>query len=89
MTTTHYHLTFAENVYEYSGTKWHAEAVVFKIGQTIDLNEADFAALKAGQELQRYTRSGAFTLNKSCFENEVSFTQVQITTGTAKLGNRK
>ena len=86
MTTTHYHLTFAENVYEYSGT---AEAVVFKIGQTIDLNEADFAALKAGQELQRYTRSGAFTLNKSCFENEVSFTQVQITTGTAKLGNRK
>jgi hypothetical protein len=86
MTTKHYQLTFAENVYEYSGT---VEAVAFKIGQTIEFDEANFKALKAGEKLTRYTREGILTLHKSQFENAVTVTEVQITTGTAKLGNRK
>jgi hypothetical protein len=86
MTTKQYRLIFAENVYERSGT---TEAMVFKIGQTIDLAEVNFAALKAGEKLERYTQTGIFTLHKSQFENVVNVTEIKITTSTAKLGNRK
>jgi len=86
MTTKQYQLIFAENVYEKSAT---VHALAFKIGQTIDFDEVNFKALKAGEKLQRYTREGILTLHKSQFENTVNVTEVQITTSTAKLGNRK
>jgi hypothetical protein len=70
------------------------KAVYRNIGETITLNQADFEKIKEGHDIIRYVTAGhgmtaSVTFGKENFANEVTYTEVTIETGIAKLGKRK
>lgn len=92
MTHREYTLTVEHPIYERldSDTK----AVHKHVGQTVTLNREDFEKIKAGHDIIRYVTAGhgmtaSVTFGKENFANEVTYTDVTIETGVAKLGKRK
>jgi hypothetical protein len=63
--------------------------VIYKIGQTLTVNELTFDALQSGETIIKFTNEGTIQFDKYNFENEVSYTEVTIQYGIRKLGQRK
>jgi hypothetical protein len=63
--------------------------VIYKIGQTLTVDELTFDALQSGETITRHTNEGTIQFDKYNFENEVSYTEVTIQYGIRKLGQRK
>lgn len=91
MTHREYTLTVEKTIYEsLAGIK----AVHKNIGQTVTLNQQDFDRIKEGHDIVRHVVAGhgefaSITFGKENFANEVTYTEVTVSTGTAKLGKRK
>jgi len=87
-----YTLTVENTIYEYLDS--NTKAVYTNAGETMVFNQQDFDRIKEGQDIVRYIPAGhgmtaSVTFNKQSFANEVQYTEVTISTGTAKLGKRK
>jgi hypothetical protein len=63
--------------------------VIYKIGQTLTVDELTFDALQSGETIIKFTNEGTIQFDKYNFENEVSYTEVTIQYGIRKLGQRK
>ena len=92
MTHREYTLTVEHPIYESLDST--NKAVYKKVGQTVTLNQQDFDRIKEGHDIIRHTVAGhgmyaSITFGKENFANEVTYTEVTISTGTAKLGKRK
>jgi len=91
MTHREYTLTVEKTIYEsLAGIK----AVHKNIGQTVTLNQQDFDRIKEGRDIVRHVVAGhgefaSITFGKENFSNEVTYTEVTVYTGVAKLGKRK
>ena len=92
MTHREYTLTVELPIFERldSDTK----AVHRHVGQTVTLNREDFEKINSGDDILRYVTVGhgmtaTVTFGKENFANEVTYTEVTIETGLAKLGKRK
>jgi hypothetical protein len=92
MTHREYTLTVESTIYESLDSTTRA---AHKIpGETMVLNQEDFDRIKGGQDIIRYTTAGhgmtaSITFGKENFANEVTYTEVTVSTGAAKLGKRK
>lgn len=91
MTHREYTLTVEKTIYESLDS---IKAVHKDKGQTLTLNQQDFDRIKEGHDIVRHVVAGhgmyaSVTFNKDNFANEVTYTEVTITTGKAKLGKRK
>lgn len=92
MTHREYTLTVEHTIYESLDST--TKAVYKKPGQTVVLNQQDFDRIKEGHDIVRYVVAGhgmtaSITFGKENFANEVQYTEVSISSGTAKLGKRK
>ena len=92
MTHREYTLTVENTIYESLDST--TRAVYKNPGQTMVLNQQDFDRIKEGHYIVRYVTAGhgmtaSITFGKENFTNEVQYTEVTISTGTAKLGKRK
>jgi hypothetical protein len=91
MTHREYTLTVINPIYERLGD---IKAIHKHVGETITLNQTDFKTIKEGHDIIRYVSAGhgmtaGVTFGKENFSNEVTYTEVTIETGIAKLGKRK
>jgi hypothetical protein len=91
MTHREYTLTVEHPIYESIGD---IKATHKHVGQTVTLNRQDFERIKEGHDIIRYVTAGhgmtaSVTFGKENFANEVTYTDVTIETGIAKLGKRK
>ena len=91
MTHREYTLTVENPIYETLGD---IKAVHKHVGQTMTLNREDFEKIKSGQTISRDVLAGQgmyaeVSFSKDNFTNEVSYVDVTIETGIAKLGKRK
>lgn len=64
------------------------------VGETLTLNQQDFDLIKKGEDIVRHVNAGhgmyaSVTFNKENFANEVTYAEVTVSTGVAKLGKRK
>jgi hypothetical protein len=92
MTHREYTLIVESTIYERLDQT--TKAVYRNIGETITLNQADFETIKEGHDIIRYVTAGhgmtaRVIFGKENFANEVTYTEVTIETGIAKLGKRK
>jgi hypothetical protein len=92
MTHREYTLVVEHTIYERLDQT--TKAVYRNIGETITLNQADFEKIKEGHDIIRYVTAGhgmtaSVTFGKENFANEVTYTEVTVETGIAKLGKRK
>jgi len=92
MTHREYTLTVEKTIYEHLDA--NTKAVHLEEGETLTLNQQDFDRIKEGQDIVRSVNAGqgmyaSVTFNKDNFTNEVTYTEVTVTTGVAKLGKRK
>ena len=92
MTHREYTLTVENTIYEILDAK--TTAVHKSVGETITLNQKDFDIIKEGREIIRYVNAGhgmtsSVVFGKENFANEVTYTEVTVSTGVAKLGKRK
>ena len=92
MTHREYTLTVEKTIYEHIDDK--ATAVHKNVGETLTLNRNEFIDLLDGEDIVRYVNAGqgmtaTVTFSKENFANEVTYTEVTISTGVAKLGKRK
>jgi hypothetical protein len=92
MTHREYTLIVESTIYERLDQT--TKAVYRNIGETITLNQADFEKIKEGHDIIRYVTAGhgmtaSVTFGKENFSNKVTYTEVTIETGIAKLGKRK
>jgi hypothetical protein len=63
--------------------------IIYKVGDTLTLNEKQFDDLQSGSTITFYTNEGIMEFDKYNFENEVSYTSVTIEYGVRKLGQLK
>jgi hypothetical protein len=87
MVHTEFKLIVKKEILEFSGRS--VTPVHYKIGDTITVNEETFLNLQAGETIKRFTREGSIEFDKYNFENEVQYTEVTVSYGTRKLGQRK
>jgi hypothetical protein len=87
MTHKEFKLIVKKEITENSGRE--VFPVKFKIGDTFIVDEPTFNSLQSNDTITRYTREGRYEFDKYNFENEVSYTEITITYGTRKLGQRK
>lgn len=87
MIHTEYILTVKKDILEYAG--YYTNPIHYKIGDTITIDESTFLKLQSGELITRFTREGSITFDKYNFENEVSYTVINVNYGTRKLGQRK
>ena len=92
MTHREYTLTVEHPIYESLDSE--TKAVIRGKGQTVTLNQQDFDRIKEGHDIVRHVVAGhgefaSITFGKENFANEVTYTEVTISKGTAKLGKRK
>ena len=92
MTHREYTLTVEKTIYEHLDA--NLKAVHLEEGETLTLNQQDFDRIKEGQDIVRSVNAGqgmyaSVTFNKDNFANEVTYTEVTVYTGVAKLGKRK
>ena len=52
--------------------------VVYKLGDTIIVNETDLNTLKHDWSVNRYTDRGLISFNKANFENEIEVTTITV-----------
>jgi hypothetical protein len=67
--------------------------VLFR-SETLTLDQKDFVSLLNGESFVRYVNAGqgmtaTVTFSKENFANEVTYTEVTVSTGVAKLGKGK
>ena len=91
MTHREYTLTVVNPIYEDLGD---IKATHKHVGQTVTLNREDFEKIKSGQtisydEVAGHGMYADVSFSKDNFANEVTYTEVTIETGIAKLGKRK
>lgn len=91
MTHREYTLTVESPIYESLDS---IKAVHKDKGQTLTLNQQDFDRIKEGHDIVRHVVAGhgmyaSITFGKENFANEVTYTEVTVSTGVAKLGKRK
>ena len=92
MTHREYTLTVEKTIYEQLDA--NTKAVHLEEGETLTLNQQDFDRIKEGHDIIRYVNAGqgmtaTVTFSKENFANEVTYTEVTVSTGVAKLGKRK
>ena len=92
MTHREYTLTVEKTIYESLDAK--TKAVYLDKGETITLKSNAWKNLLAGEDIIRYVNAGqgmtaTVTFNKENFANEVTYTEVTVSTGVAKLGKGK
>jgi hypothetical protein len=87
MVHTEFKLIVKKEILEFSGRS--VTPVHYKIGDTITVNEETFLNLQAGETIKRFTQEGSIEFDKYNFENEVQYTEVTVSYGTRKLGQRK
>jgi hypothetical protein len=86
MTHKEFKLIVKDEILENAG--YSRTAVHYKVGDVLTVDEDTFNILQSGKFVERYTREGIIRFDKYNFENEVSYTEVTITYGTRKLGQR-
>lgn len=86
MTHKEFKLIVKNEILENAG--YSRTAVHYKIGDILTVNEDTFNMLQSGNIIERYTQEGIINFDKYNFENEVSYTEVTVTYGTRKLGQR-
>jgi len=86
MTHKEYRLTVSKEILETSG---NIEAVHYKVGHVLSVNDNLFERLKSGEIVERYTQEGIIEFDRYNFENEVECITIETTFSTAKLGQRK
>ena len=87
MTHTEFKLIVKNPILESAG--YSTKPVHYKVGDSITVDEQTFLNLQSGQTIERFTREGIIQFDKYNFENEVSYTEVTISQGKRKLGQRK
>ena len=92
MTHREYTLTVEKTIYEHLDS--NTKAVHLEEGETLTLNQQDFDKIKEGHDIIRYVSAGqgmtsSVVFGKENFANEVTYTEVTVYTGVAKLGKRK
>ena len=92
MTHREYTLTVEKTIYEHLDA--NTKAVHLEEGETLILNQQDFDKIKEGHDIIRYVSAGhgmtaSVVFGKENFTNEVTYTEVTVSTGVAKLGKRK
>ena len=87
MTHREFHLIVTKAITENSGREVYP--VIYKVGDTLTLNEKQFDDLQSGSTITFYTNEGIMEFDKYNFKNEVSFTEITVQYGTRKLGQRK
>jgi hypothetical protein len=87
MTHREFKLIVTKAITENSGREVYP--VIYKVGDTLTLNEKQFDDLQSGSTITFYTNEGIMEFDKYNFENEVSFTEITVQYGTRKLGQRK
>ena len=68
-----YKLTVKEEIAERNN---EISEVVYKIGDTIIVNETDLNTIKKGWSVNRYTNRGLISFNKANFENQIAVTVI-------------
>jgi hypothetical protein len=87
MTHREFTLIVTKAITENSGREVYP--VIYKVGDTLTLNEKQFDDLQSGSTITFYTNEGIIEFDKYNFKNEVSFTEITVQYGTRKLGQRK
>lgn len=87
MIHTEYKLIVKKEILQYAG--YSTNPVYYKNGETITVDGSTFLDLQSGKTIKRLTQEGAVKFDKYNFENEVSYTVININYGTRKLGQRK
>ena len=87
MTHREFKLTVKKDIMEHAG--YNREAVKYRVGDTMIVDEATFERIQSGKFVERMTREGFIHFDKYNFENEVSFTAVTVEYGIRRLGQRK
>jgi hypothetical protein len=86
MTHKEFTLTVKKEIMENAG--YAREAVKYRIGDTMQVNEAIWEQLKAGKRVDRPTQEGYIQFDKYNFENEVQVTTITVEYSTRRLGQR-
>jgi len=86
MTHKEFKLIVKNEILENAG--YSRTAVHYKVGDIVTVYEDTFNMLQSGNTIERYTQEGIIRFDKYNFENEVSYTEVNVTYGTKKLGQR-
>jgi len=87
MTHREFTLIVTKAITENSGREVYP--IIYKVGDTLKLNEKQFDDLQSGSTITFYTNEGIMEFDKYNFNNEVSFTEITVQYGTRKLGQRK
>ena len=87
MTHREFKLVVKKDIMERAG--YNREAVKYRVGDTMIVDEATFERIRCGEHVTRPTFEGQINFDKYNFENEVSFTAVTVEYGIRKLGQRK
>jgi hypothetical protein len=87
MTHKEFKLVVKKEILESAG--YSRQAVKYKIGDTLTVDEKTFLNLQSGETISRFTQEGRIEFDKYNFENEVEVTAVTIEYEIRKLGQRK
>ena len=87
MTHREFKLVVKKDIMESAG--YNRQAVKYRAGDTMIVDEDTFYMLQSGDTVERMTREGFIHFDKYNFENEVSFTAVTVEYGIRRLGQRK
>ena len=86
MTHKEFKLTVKKEILESAG--YNRQAVQYREGDTLVVDEATFDRIQSGNTVERMTREGFIHFDKYNFENEVQVTSVTVEYSVRKLGQR-
>ena len=86
MTHKEFKLTVKKEILESAG--YNRQAVKYREGDTLIVDEATFDRIQSGNTVERMTREGFIHFDKYNFENEVQVTSVTVEYSVRKLGQR-
>jgi hypothetical protein len=89
MTHKEFKLIVKKEILESTGYTVGRQAVQYRVGDEMVVDEATFNMIQSGNTVERMTHEGFIRFDKYNFENEVSFTTVTVEYGIRKLGQRK
>jgi hypothetical protein len=87
MTHKEFKLIVKQEILESAG--YERQAVKYKVGDTMMVDEAIFNMIQSGNSIERMTQEGFIKFDKYNFENEVEVTSVTVEYSIRKLGQRK
>ena len=88
MTHKEFKLTVAKDILEV-GTGYSVNAIHYKVGDKVTVDEETFNTIVAGKAIARRTNDGYVNFLKEFFENEVEETIIIVESKVRKLGIRK